>query len=521
MYRLTLSKESVSRNIELIEWNRRYVDGFELRVDRMAEADGESIRRIIEKADRPVIASLRAGRRKGEDSTGEEEPGGVGKKLSAERREELWNLLREAEAAGAEYLDIDELLLPEGEYEIEKKNKFILSRYIERAPSEGDIRWIERNAEKGILTKLVVYPRSLGDVVDLYEAAGRLSRIEEKILYAEGGLGIFSRILFRRFGSLWMYCEEGLLEAEDVSEMYRAKEIDEETNVFGIVGNPVSHSKSPQIHNLRFREGGWKAVYLPFQVDDLYVFFRLADMLPVKGVSVTIPHKSEVIRYADELTGEVEAIGACNTLVRTEGVWIGSNTDYEGFLSPLDPAAMKAPQEPEKTQKTEAPQESGEIATALVVGAGGAARTVVHALRDLGTEVYITNRTEEKARRLAEEAGCKSIPMDELNSGKIGKGSGSKSSDNGGGDSGGRGFDLIVQTTSVGMYPNVEADPLPGYAFSGRETVYDIIYTPEKTRFLKRAEADGCRVIGGLEMLRTQAEAQFRLFTRGPRRGDG
>jgi 3-dehydroquinate dehydratase/shikimate dehydrogenase len=176
-------------------------------------------------------------------------------------------------------------------------------------------------------------------------------------------------------------------------------------------------------------------------------------------------------------------IGACNTVYRREGRWFGENTDYEGFLSPIRAMLQR-----------------GEVKHALVVGAGGAARTVVFALRDHGVGVSITNRTPEKARRLAEEAGCGTVPWSSFD-GTAPRTEGP--------------YELVVQTTSVGMEPNEEGDPLPGYVFGGGEVVYDIIYTPEKTTFLERAEESGCRIVGGAEMLGKQAVAQFRLFTRG------
>ncbi|MFO7850428.1 MAG: shikimate dehydrogenase, partial [Spirochaetia bacterium] len=242
--------------------------------------------------------------------------------------------------------------------------------------------------------------------------------------------------------------------------------------------NPVAHSKSPRIHNRWLKSLGLNAVYIPFLVDDPAAFFRLAEVLPIEGFSVTLPHKEKVIPFLHRLEHPVKKIGACNTVFRKEGKWVGTNTDYEGFLSPIETLLRE-----------------GSIQSALVIGAGGAARTVVHALCDRGVRVQICNRTAVKAEELAKEAGCGHVLQEEVNS------SGP--------------YDLVVQTTNVGMEPDIEGDPLPGYRFTGRETVYDIIYTPEKTVFLRRAEERGCKIIGGAQMLRKQAEAQFRIFTGG------
>jgi 3-dehydroquinate dehydratase/shikimate dehydrogenase len=329
------------------------------------------------------------------------------------------------------------------------------------------------------------------DALAFVRAAEELAGIEEKILLGEGEAGLFTRILYRRFGSLWTYAVAGgtTADAEDraapetpalreLAEVYRASEIDRETKLLGIIGNPVAHSRSPLIHNGWLRDAGLNAVYLPFLVDDPGAFFRLAEALPVDGFSVTVPHKQAVISELDELDPAVRKIGACNTVYRGPMGWHGTNTDYEGFLSPLRDLL-----------------ERGAIRRCLVVGAGGAARTAAHALNDRGVEVSVCNRTVEKAVRLAAETGGTGMSPEEAP--EAGP------------------YDLIVQTTSVGMEPHPEEDPLPSYRFSGAETVYDVIYTPEVTRIMQRARRMGCTTIGGAEMLRTQAEAQFRIFTGG------
>ncbi len=320
------------------------------------------------------------------------------------------------------------------------------------------------------LVKLRLRLRSSADARRVMELGERLRDLPDKVLAIEGPFADFARILHRRLGSKWAYIDSLPIAAAD-----------EEAEVYGIIGNPVAHSRSPSIHNPWFRGIGRNAVYLPFLVDDVGEFFSMAELIPVRGFSVTVPHKQAVISFLDKIRPAVKKIGACNTVFREDGRWIGENTDYEGFLAPIL-----------------ADIEKGRMRRALVLGAGGAARTAVYALRDNGIAVTIVNRTYEKAKGLAAETGSEALSTERMD--HI--------------DEQGA-FDLVVQTTSVGMSPDIDGDPLPSYSFSGGETVYDIIYTPPKTRFLERAEKAGCRIIGGDEMLLTQARAQFRLFSGG------
>lgn len=297
-----------------------------------------------------------------------------------------------------------------------------------------------------------------------------------------GAFGFFSRAAPQLCGSMLTFCSvgersgaPGQTSPRELEEVYRVSKQDTDTVYFGIIGNPVLHSKSPQLHNPWFAERRMNAVYLPFQVDDVGLFMSLAEQLGIRGFSVTVPHKQEIIKHVNQVENAVQSIGSCNTVIRTSEGWCGSNTDYEGFLAPLKRTDVLS---------------GGK--RALVIGAGGVARTVVYALAQAGLSVSIVNRTDEKAAALAAEfkVNWQSIHS-HLTVGK---------------------FHLIVQTTSAGMEPNTEIDPLPGYRFKGSEIVYELIYAPEWTRFLRRAADAGCRTIGGREMLHAQALLQFEQF---------
>jgi 3-dehydroquinate dehydratase/shikimate dehydrogenase len=321
-------------------------------------------------------------------------------------------------------------------------------------------------------------------------------RVKEKILLAMGPFGLPSRILTAKTGSILSFCSPadesaapGHLSPEELSGLYRYAQIRAETPVFAVIGNPIMHSRSPAYHNPRFSEEDIEAVYVPVPVDDVDAFFQTAELIGMRGLSVTIPHKQAVIPYTVEREEAVERLSACNTLIRRSGGWYGCNTDVEGFLTPL-------------WARLGTGNESDGFAgkKACVIGAGGAARAVVYALLLQGVRLCILNRSLEKAQGLAEDFGdigpeIRSGTMDERGLKLMRSHS-----------------DLIVQTTSVGMHPDIGADPMPAYSFTGNEIVYDIVYNPEITRFLSRAREAGSEVISGMEMFDNQARLQYQLF---------
>ncbi len=340
----------------------------------------------------------------------------------------------------------------------------------------------------GEIAKAAVTPRSGREMVDLIESAQGLgvskagSRHRERIVLGMGRFGVPTRILAAHLGNFLTFCSlatrsaaPGHLDPGTMVELYRFRSIHAGTRVLGVVGTPLSHSRSPQIHNPALAAAAIDAVYVPIELDDLTELDRLARLLPIDGCSVTIPHKGHAARLSDA-GSMVRQVGACNTLVRTRNGWRGENTDVHGFLAPLS----RMPVTPRR---------------ATVVGAGGAARAVTFALRSLGAELLILNRTTERARALASESGATAAGLDEAGIARVPDFS-----------------ELIVQTTSVGL-PDNPGDPLAEYAFRGHELVYDLVYGEGLSPILQRARNAGCAVIDGTEMLAEQAYEQFRLFT--------
>jgi shikimate dehydrogenase len=250
--------------------------------------------------------------------------------------------------------------------------------------------------------------------------------------------------------------------------------INQHTDLYGVLGYPLSHSLSPALHNTAFSVTGLNAVYLAFETRDIDRCLQGMRGLGIKGMSVTLPHKSAVIPLLDEVDDRAKAIGAVNTIVNRGGRLIGYNTDAHGALHALE----------EKTQLT------GK--TAVVIGAGGAARAIGFILREKGVHLTVVNRSRERGKALAHALACPFIPLDGL---------------------GERTADILIHATSVGMMPHTDACLVPEHFLKPAMVVMDIIYHPMETRLLRMARDRGCETVSGLGMFIHQGAEQFRLWT--------
>jgi 3-dehydroquinate dehydratase/shikimate dehydrogenase len=241
-------------------------------------------------------------------------------------------------------------------------------------------------------------------------------------------------------------------------------------------------TSSPEFFNRVFDSEGTDAVYVPFPSDSIGSFMNLAAEINLQGVSVTIPYKETVIPYLNSKTAEVESLGACNTLMPGPDGWSGANTDARGFSdSLLDFIGKK--------------DFKGKRIT--IIGAGGVAKAVAAEIFRLRGKALVLNRTQVRARELAAPYRFASGALDDRGAEMM------------------NGYDdIIVQTTSAGMDPDLEGDPLDLYSFKGTEVVMDLIYKPERTRFLTRAASAGCKVLNGYDMLIRQAKYQYSCFFR-------
>jgi len=250
--------------------------------------------------------------------------------------------------------------------------------------------------------------------------------------------------------------------------------LNQHTALYGVIGDPVGHSLSPALHNAAFLSTGLNAVYLAFEGKEIEGCIRGIKALGIKGVSVTIPFKTAVIPYLDEIDPLARRIGAVNTIVNNKGRLKGYNTDALG--------AAKALEERTKLRGM----------TCLIIGAGGAAKAIGFMLKEKGVTVSIVNRTRKRGETLARSLGCPFVPLVDVE-----------------GEKG----DILVQTTPVGMYPHINQCPVPEHILEQGMVVMDIVYVPAETRLLKSSRNRGCATISGVGMFIHQGAEQFRLWT--------
>ena len=250
--------------------------------------------------------------------------------------------------------------------------------------------------------------------------------------------------------------------------------IDQHTTLYGVTGYPIGHSLSPAMHNAAFSAKGLNAVCLAFETRDLEGCLKGIKALGIKGISVTIPHKSRVIPLLDSVDDLAKRIGAVNTIVNDGGLLVGYNTDAAGALEALE-------------EKVEL---SGK--TCLIIGAGGAARAIGFILKESGVEVMVANRSFERGQGLALSLNCPFIPLDEIDNTTT---------------------ELLINTTPVGMAPQKDQCPVSEQILKKGMVVMDIIYNPLETKLLAMARARDCLTINGLGMFIHQGAGQFRLWT--------
>ncbi|MBI9102907.1 MAG: type I 3-dehydroquinate dehydratase [Spirochaetales bacterium] len=469
---LSLTGASLKENLSQIERYREYIQIGELRADFLRPEEYASITDFPELTDLPLILTIRK-RCDGGHWDGSEV--------------ERLNLIEASLKGKFTMVDLEEDLPPQKWEEAwcEGGGRIVRSFHDFKSVPEDLIERMKRLPRSPFeIAKAAVMPNNTSDLLNIFKAAEALKG-REKILLGMGDIGLPTRLLSRRMGCLLTFSSAvgtqaapGQLDPETMERVYHFSRIDDATKLYGIIGDPVMHTRSPLIHNGGYEKHGLNALYLPFQIDQPGIFLDWAYSAGFLGFSVTVPHKQVVIPLLSDSDSAVDEVGSCNTLLRTKAGWHGFNTDVFGFLSPLvvkmGEAGLKG-------------------LTVAVIGAGGAARAVVYALVKEQAIVTIYNRTLSRAEALALDFGVSARLLDDGREMEY--------------------ADLIVQTSVVGMAPHYPGNPISQYPFSGSEIAYDIIYSPEKTDFLDKAGKAGCDVIGGMDMLKAQGAAQFRLFT--------
>lgn len=302
------------------------------------------------------------------------------------------------------------------------------------------------------------------------------------VVLAMSETGFPTRVLSTVLGGAFTYAApttaegtaSGQVSSRILHNLYHIEKQRKGCKLFGVIADPVRHSISPAVHNRALQARRIDAIYLPFLVGALQLkdFFALAENLPLQGFSVTIPHKQRIIRYLDALDPLSRRVGAVNTVWRKARKWRGTNTDIDGIRIPLE-KRIRLPK-----------------ATVLIAGNGGAARAAAFALGDAGAKLSITGRNPDRVRALAKACGGEAVMPDQLS---------------------GVNFDVLVHATPLGMWPHIDECFFEGAIPA--QVVFDLVYTPEETVLLKRAAAQGCETIPGVEMFIEQAAHQFEIFT--------
>jgi 3-dehydroquinate dehydratase / shikimate dehydrogenase len=327
----------------------------------------------------------------------------------------------------------------------------------------------------GDAIKIAAQSNQLTDAANLLAAVGRRKNV---VVVPMGEVGLPARILALREGSALAYgavassTAPGQLSVAEMRDLYRADRLDRRTRVYGVVGDPIAHSLSPQMHNAAFVARRVNAVFLPFLVRDLAEFLATRGEFGVSGFAVTLPHKQKILRYLDGCDPLAAQIGAANTVVvRGAGKLYGYNTDYVGVLRAIECRVRLAG------------------SRVLLLGAGGAARAAAFALAEAGAVVNICARNAQKAKALARAAGAEVIARPHLC---------------------GEFFDAVINATPVGMDAK-DGSPLRANEMNCR-VVMDMIYRPLETPLLGMARRRGIETVSGIEMFLAQGAAQWEIW---------
>jgi 3-dehydroquinate dehydratase/shikimate dehydrogenase len=404
--------------------------------------------------------------------------------------EERMLLLRTAIVEGAEYVDLEDDVA--GKVPRYGKTKRIVSHHdFHKTPADLAALHKKLAGLGADVVKIATMANHPIDNLRMLELV-RASKVPT-VGICMGDIGLPTRVLAGREGAPFTFATfqddrvlaPGQIGWRRMRDVYRYDAISESTKIYGVVADPVAHSLSPAVHNAALAEAGIDGVYLPFRVpaEQIDEFLEAAGRWPLTGLSVTIPHKESVLRHARIQDDLVRGIGAANTLCFGPTGVSAFNTDVTAAVESLE-AALREQADP-------VPEGGIGLKTALVLGAGGAARAIAFGLRNRGVDVTVSSRTLERSRKIAAEGHCKSVEWAARHR---------------------LPYDCIVNATPVGMHPNVDESPFEKEHLRSYMVVFDTVYNPENTLLVKEARAVGCRIVTGVDMFVRQAAIQFRIW---------
>jgi 3-dehydroquinate dehydratase/shikimate dehydrogenase len=464
-------------------------DMIELRLDCLAENELDSVVRLLPEhlaqVAIPVILTLRSKDQGGHTT------------LDLQTRRRFWASLQNIPEDCFIDLELDliqAVVTEESDHKLSLDWCDVICSHHDFAGLPADLHKIyERMARTPArILKIAVRANDATDCLPIFHLLDRAQHEgRDLIAIAMGQAGLATRILGPSRGSFLTYASvddesataPGQLTARGLREVYRIEEVDQQTEIFGIIGKPVGHSLSPHIHNAAFKEAKLNAVYVPFEISDAAEFLRRM-VRPgsreidwnLRGLSVTAPHKTAVISSLDWIEPAAKEIGAVNTIAVQGRELRGYNTDGSGFISPLR-------------------GEFGSLkdARCALIGAGGGSRAALWALSNEGARVELFVRDLTRAKSMTEQFGITCHPLKEASF---------------------DGFDIVINATPLGTRGEY-ADKTPAVAEQLRNVrlAYDLVYNPLETCFLREARIAGAKTLSGIEMLLAQAADQFKVWT--------
>jgi 3-dehydroquinate dehydratase/shikimate dehydrogenase len=403
------------------------------------------------------------------------------------------DILVKAASFGCQLMDIElesaDQLKPADWQKLKRSAGVVLSFHDFRSTKKLEQIYEKMEIYPADYIKIVTTANSLYDNVEMMKFLQAKSDARSMVGLCMGEQGIISRLLSVRAGSVFTFgaampgeeTAPGQIAARALRETYRIEQVDLATRVYGVAGDPISHSLSPAMMNTAFRRENLNAMYLALHAKTIQDLMACAKDIPIHGMSVTMPYKEAIMKYLDKTDAVTEKIGACNTVIRSQdGKLYGFNTDVAGVIRPLEQRMSI---------------QGGKF---LVLGAGGAARAAVFGLKERGAEVWVMNRTAAAGQKLAKQAKAKFVKR--ANLAKLQ-------------------FDCIINATPVGMdngNPTKPEPPILSEKELNTRYVFEMVYNPSETPFTKMARAKGLHVIPGIEMFVHQGARQFEIWTGKP-----
>lgn len=446
----------------------KYVDLVELRLDLFENLEITDLKKLRAAFSLPMIFTLR------DRSQGGGYSGSESKRLDE---------IRSLADLNPEYLDLEYHVPLHFIREISTLHpeiKLIISYHnFSETPEDLNLIYKKLMQLPGAFYKIAVQAQSSIDALRilqfLKECDGNVTAI------AMGPDGQLSRVLGPVFGSKITYAclssdEEtapGQINVQTLIEKYRLRSITSNTQLLGLIGDPIENSVSDESHNFLMEKCGFDAIYVKMRISikELPQFFDLAKILGFKGLSVTMPLKEKVIEHVDFIDSQTAEIGAINTIIFENGKLKGCNTDGFGALNSIEEAVLV------KGKRI------------IILGAGGAAKSIAHEAIQRGAKVIILNRSEEKARLLGEKLGCLGKGLDTMEVFSV------------------EGYDILINCTPSSM-------PIDAAYIIPNAIVMDIKTRPKETEFLQKSKEKGCQIIYGYKMFVEQAVGQYAFWYR-------